>query len=110
MPFVKAASEEILSSIGLTMSQAVELFLRRVMVDQRIPFELVALQSFQIGGFSGDRDPLTGEKEIRSTLRRPDEFSGPKKGERPKKEFKKFFGGRTPAEIRAKRASKKGRI
>jgi addiction module RelB/DinJ family antitoxin len=44
-PGVKYASEKILHRIGLSMTQAMELFLRRVIVDERIPFEVVALDS-----------------------------------------------------------------
>lgn len=42
-PLVKAASEQVLWAIGLSMSDAVELFLRRVIVDTRIPFEIIAI-------------------------------------------------------------------
>lgn len=44
VPLVKQASEQVLSRIGLNMSEAVELFLRRVIVEERIPFEVVALE------------------------------------------------------------------
>ena len=47
-PLVKAASEEVLWRIGLNMSEAVELFLRRVIVDTRIPFEIVAIDPAQL--------------------------------------------------------------
>jgi addiction module RelB/DinJ family antitoxin len=38
----------VLWGIGLNMSEAVELFLRRVIADQKIPFELIALETTQI--------------------------------------------------------------
>jgi DNA-damage-inducible protein J len=41
-PGVKHAAEEVLHRLGLTMTQAVELFLHRLIIDQRIPFEIVA--------------------------------------------------------------------
>jgi addiction module RelB/DinJ family antitoxin len=44
-PGVKRASEEVLRRIGLSMTEAMELFLRRMIVDQRIPFEVIALDS-----------------------------------------------------------------
>jgi addiction module RelB/DinJ family antitoxin len=47
-PPVKAASEQILWRLGLTMSEAVEIFLRRIIVDERIPFEIVALDVVQL--------------------------------------------------------------
>jgi addiction module RelB/DinJ family antitoxin len=111
MPLVKATSEQVLWRIGLSMSDAVELFLRRVIVDQRIPFEVVAVQNFMISGFSGDRpkgDLLTGEPTIRSALIRG-QSQDQKNGYRPKKELKKFLGAHTPSQIRSKTKSKKGR-
>jgi len=42
-PAVKYASEQIFRRMGMTMTEAMELFLRRVIVDQRIPFEIAAL-------------------------------------------------------------------
>ena len=42
-PEIKFAGEQVLRSIGLTMTEAMELFLRRVIVDQKLPFEVVAL-------------------------------------------------------------------
>lgn len=42
-PGVKHAAEEIIHRLGLTMTEAIELFLRRMILDQRIPFEIVAL-------------------------------------------------------------------
>ena len=41
-PGVKHAAEEIIHRHGLTMTEAMELFLCRMIVDQRIPFEIVA--------------------------------------------------------------------
>ena len=44
-PAVKHASEQVLHRIGMSMTEAMELFLRRVIVDQRIPFDVVALDA-----------------------------------------------------------------
>jgi DNA-damage-inducible protein J len=44
-PEVKLASERVLRRIGLSMSEAIELFLRRMIVDQRIPFDIVAFDN-----------------------------------------------------------------
>jgi addiction module RelB/DinJ family antitoxin len=41
-PGVKHAAEEVIHRLGLTMTEAIELFLRRMIVDQRIPFQIVA--------------------------------------------------------------------
>jgi|HubBroStandDraft_6_1064221.scaffolds.fasta_scaffold153820_4 addiction module RelB/DinJ family antitoxin len=42
-PGVKRAAEEVLHRLGFTMTEAIELFLRRLIVDQRLPFDVVAL-------------------------------------------------------------------
>lgn len=44
-PAIKLASEHVLHRIGLNMTEAIELFLRRMIADQRIPFEVVALDN-----------------------------------------------------------------
>jgi len=75
VPRVKQASEEILVLIGLTMSEAVELFLRRVIVDERIPFELTALETTRIdvlpdGSATGESKELeepAGMSNVRSS-------------------------------------------
>jgi addiction module RelB/DinJ family antitoxin len=42
-PAIKYASEKVLQQIGMSMTEAIELFLRRLIVDQRIPFEIAAI-------------------------------------------------------------------
>jgi addiction module RelB/DinJ family antitoxin len=42
-PAIKFGSERVLRLLGLSMTKAIELFLRRMIVDQRIPFDVVAL-------------------------------------------------------------------
>jgi addiction module RelB/DinJ family antitoxin len=42
-PALKYASEQVFQRIGLSMTEAVELFLRRTIIDERIPFEIVAI-------------------------------------------------------------------
>jgi addiction module RelB/DinJ family antitoxin len=44
-PGVKDAAEDVLCRLGLNMTEAMELFLRRLIVDQRIPFEVVSLDN-----------------------------------------------------------------
>lgn len=43
VPWVKRESHHVLQAMGLTMSEAMELFLRRLIEDRKIPFEIVAL-------------------------------------------------------------------
>jgi addiction module RelB/DinJ family antitoxin len=109
VPIVKTTSEKVLWRIGLTMSQAVELFLRRVIVDERLPFEVTALQTFQISGFTGPRpegDPLIGNTDRREVGKR---YESGKKRDRPGKDLKKFFGARTSSQISTKSKAKEGR-
>jgi len=42
-PQIKYAGEDVLRRIGLNLSDAMELFLRRVIIDQKLPFEVAAL-------------------------------------------------------------------
>jgi addiction module RelB/DinJ family antitoxin len=44
-PEIKLASEHVLRRIGLNLTEATELFLRRMIMDERIPFEVVALDN-----------------------------------------------------------------
>ena len=93
-PLIKAASERVLWGIGLNMSEAVELFLRRVIVDQKIPFELIALETTEIGilpeSFSaGERVQLEAPTDISDAARPSRSASNTRAA---KKEFKKFLG------------------
>jgi addiction module RelB/DinJ family antitoxin len=56
-PAIKEASERVLSRIGLNMSEAMELFLRRIIVDERIPFDVVALDATYLKGSKIERAP-----------------------------------------------------
>jgi DNA-damage-inducible protein J len=53
-PGVKRAAEEILDRLGLTMTEAMELFLHRMIIDQRIPFEIVAFDPATYKRIVGD--------------------------------------------------------
>ena len=44
-PEIKLASEHVLRRIGLNLTEATELFLRRMIIEQRIPFEVVAFDN-----------------------------------------------------------------
>jgi DNA-damage-inducible protein J len=65
-PGIKRASEDVLRRMGLTMTEAVELFLRRVIVDQRIPFEVIALDPETLAVITEEAE----QKKIRTHLRR----------------------------------------
>jgi addiction module RelB/DinJ family antitoxin len=47
-PEIKYAAERVLKGLGLTMTDFMELALRRLIVDQRLPFEAVALDDQQL--------------------------------------------------------------
>lgn len=76
-PAVKHASEQVLHRIGLTMTQAMELFLRRVIVDEKLPFEVIALDTATLSRImenaSGPQRTLinTAQNTSRRTNRRP---------------------------------------
>jgi addiction module RelB/DinJ family antitoxin len=47
-PEIKFAGERVLRGLGITMTDLMELVLRRLIVDQRLPFEAVALDDHQL--------------------------------------------------------------
>jgi addiction module RelB/DinJ family antitoxin len=44
-PEIKHASEHVLRRIGLNLTEATELFLRRMIIEQRLPFDVVAFDN-----------------------------------------------------------------
>src|SRR6266702_6489483 len=44
-PEIKLATDHVLQRLGLNMTEAIELFLRKMVVDQRIPFEVAAIDN-----------------------------------------------------------------
>jgi addiction module RelB/DinJ family antitoxin len=44
-PEIKFATEHVLRRIGLNLTEATELFFRRMIIDQRLPFDVVALDN-----------------------------------------------------------------
>ena len=44
-PEIKLASEHVLRRIGLNITEATELFLRRMIIDERLPFDIVAFDN-----------------------------------------------------------------
>jgi addiction module RelB/DinJ family antitoxin len=107
VPVVKKASEEVLWRIGLTMSEAVELFLRRVIVDERIPFDLIALEVGKVDFLS--ETALTGESagfSERNTASL-DQSRLTATGGAARKKSKKFLGAHTPTGIQARKSRKK---
>ena len=63
-PEIKLAGEQILRSIGLTMTEAMELFLRRLIVDQKLPFEVVAIDDATLTAIVQAWEAQNREKEI----------------------------------------------
>lgn len=47
-PEIKYASEKVLKRLGLNLTEVMEMFLRRMVFDQRIPFDVVALNDTQL--------------------------------------------------------------
>ena len=91
-PGVKEASERVLRRIGLNMSEAMELFLRRVIADERIPFEIVALDAQQLASVSsGEASQMTADGRNRTALHRRQD----RKGSVEKKSSKLFPGSHT---------------
>jgi addiction module RelB/DinJ family antitoxin len=73
-PDLKYASERVLRNIGLTMTAALELFLRRLILDQRLPFEIAALDDATlaniVSSWQASRKDLVELGPARTTQRR----------------------------------------
>lgn len=62
---LKKEMEEICGKMGITLSAAYHIFTRKVVMEERIPFELSAYPSERrrsdfVNRFSGDREEITG--------------------------------------------------
>jgi len=100
-PAVKYASEQIFHRIGLSMTEAVELFLRRAILEEKLPFEVVALNEARLDQIAEDYERQL--KGMKSGEKRE------KGGVGEKKNSKSVFGDHTPSRIRPKNAGKKSR-
>jgi addiction module RelB/DinJ family antitoxin len=72
-PEIKYASEKVLKGLGLNLTEVMEMFLRRMVIDQRIPFDVVALSDTQLAQIAdeykrqlqiaktGRRTPMSGQ-------------------------------------------------
>lgn len=101
-PPVKEASERVLSRIGLNMSEAMELFLRRVIIDDRLPFEVVALDMTRLGvpdpvsvTHGATTNPLSSSRTRQ------------KRGSKTKSFSNVFSGATEPKYFRARKGQKK---
>ena len=70
-PEIKQASEYVLRRIGLNMTEAMELFLRRLIVDQRIPFEVIALDDAVLANVTRACEAELRSKEISVSMDPP---------------------------------------
>ncbi|MHB8885975.1 MAG: type II toxin-antitoxin system RelB/DinJ family antitoxin [Methylovirgula sp.] len=68
-PGVKRPSEEILHRLGLTMSQAIEMFLLRLILDEKLPFDVVALDEATMARIDAAEAP-SQEKSPRTSRSR----------------------------------------
>ena len=100
-PAVKYASEEIFHRIGLSMTEAVELFLRRAILEEKLPFEVAALNEERLIQIAEDYERQLTLMENRENGKRG------RVGQ--KKNLKSSFGDRAPSRIRTKKTSKKAK-
>jgi addiction module RelB/DinJ family antitoxin len=113
VPLIKQASELVLSRIWLNMSEAVELFLRRVIVDERIPFEVVALEetpTMDAVKSTQYNEPLAQKGAAYSLSGNAGDSGLRKRRHRLGKELKKFSGGHPSSGIRGNKTNKRGAI
>ena len=64
-PEIKLASEHVLRRIGLNLTEATELFLRRMIIDQRIPFEVIAVDNATYAQLVSDWEEETHMMEVK---------------------------------------------
>jgi len=74
-PEIKVESEQVVRSIGMTMTEAMELFLRRLIIEQKLPFEVAALDEATLSTIVGSWEAHGKEKFINLS-------TGPLKGSR----------------------------
>lgn len=98
-PAVKYASEQIFHRIGLSMTEAVELFLRRAILEEKLPFEVVALNEARLDQIAEDY-----ERQLKVMKRGEKREKG---GVGQKKNSKSFFGDPHTISNSAKNARKK---
>jgi addiction module RelB/DinJ family antitoxin len=98
---VKYASEQIFHRIGLSMTEAVELFLRRAILEEKLPFEVVALNEARLEQIAEDY-----ERQLEGMKSSPKREKG---GVGQTKNSKSFLGDRTLSRIRPKNVGKKAR-
>jgi len=64
----KAKAQAVLESMGLSLSGAIKLFLRKIVAEQRIPFEISAtkIKKQSIEKIKTDPDPMLAQKNKES--------------------------------------------
>jgi len=81
-PEIKLASEHVLRRIGLNLTEATELFLRRMIIDQRIPFEVIAVDNATYARLVSDWEEETHVMEIKRRSGSPKRLSKARIGSR----------------------------
>jgi addiction module RelB/DinJ family antitoxin len=82
-PEIKYASEKVLKGLGLNLTEVIEMFLRRMVLDQRIPFDVVALSDTQLAQIAAEYEHqlkiMKTSERTRTTGRRRRERSKSKR-------------------------------
>ncbi|AGK56950.1 hypothetical protein HYPDE_26338 [Hyphomicrobium denitrificans 1NES1] len=91
--------------IGLNMSEAMELFLRRVIIDERIPFEIIALDAAHLGSRDISHSSQPAKSQTAEPARRDGRTIG---GGNQRKISKSFSRGSTGTGIPTTKNNKKG--
>ena len=69
-PDIKFAGERVLRGLGLSMSDLMELVLRRLIVEQKLPFEAIALDDHQLTAIASAWEENGATSAIKSELSR----------------------------------------
>lgn len=85
LPEIKFAAERVLRGLGLTMTDLMELVLRRLIVDQKLPFEAVALNDATLAAIANEwrmqtfNTKMPRDKRPKNSSRRPGAGRGGKR-------------------------------
>lgn len=66
VPWVKHESRQVLEAMGLSLSEAMDLFLRNLIAERKLPFEIAALDmnEIYIAGIDGAGEATRGGTEV----------------------------------------------
>lgn len=86
VPWVKHESRQVLEAMGLTLSEAMDLFLRNLIAERKLPFEIAALDmsEISIASIDGAGEVRRGGAAVPASQKNAGGGSGKKNLKRPR--------------------------